>query len=49
VDNRSGTAAVRSKFAGTWGDVEKSFDWWSQRLATRLAEEKAGSATKTPL
>jgi hypothetical protein len=49
VDNRSGTAAVRSKFAGTWGDVEKSFDWWSQRLSTRLAEEKAGSATKTAL
>jgi hypothetical protein len=49
VDSRSGTTAIRSKFSGTWGDVEKSFDWWAQRLATRLAEERAGTATKTAL
>ena len=49
VDSRSGTTALRSKFSGTFGDIEKSFEWWAQRLETRLAEEKAGSATKTPL
>ena len=49
VDSRSGTMAVRSKFTGTWGDVEKSFDWWAQRLDQRLTEEKTGSATKTDL
>jgi hypothetical protein len=49
VDRRSGTTAIRSKFSGTWGDVEKSFDWWAERLNTRLTEEKAGTATKTDL
>jgi hypothetical protein len=49
VDSRSGGMALRSKVSGYWGDVEKSFDWWAQRLNTRLAEEKAGSATKTDL
>src|ERR1017187_87285 len=49
VDSRSGTSAIRSKFTGTWGDVEKSFDWWAARLDTRLTEEKTGSATKTDL
>jgi hypothetical protein len=43
VDSRSGSMALRSKFSGYWGDVEKSFDWWAERLNTRLAEEKAGS------
>jgi hypothetical protein len=49
LDTRSGTTALRSKFTGTFGDIEKSFDWWAKRLDTRLAEEKAGAATKTPL
>jgi hypothetical protein len=48
VDSRSGTSAIRSKFSGHWADVERSFDWWAERLSTRLAEEKAGS-TKTDL
>jgi hypothetical protein len=43
VDSRSGSMAIRSKFSGTWGDVEKSFEWWAERLNTRLAEAKAGS------
>jgi len=42
VDSRSGTMAIRSKFTGTFGDIRKSFEWWAERLETRLAEEKAG-------
>jgi hypothetical protein len=49
VDSRSGTTAIRSKVSGTFGDIERSFEYWAQRLDTRLMEEKAGSATKTPL
>jgi hypothetical protein len=50
VDSRSGTMAIRSKFTGTFGDIEKSFKWWAERLMTRLAEEKAGiMAGKTEL
>ena len=49
VDSRSGTEAIRSKFTGTWGDVEKSLDWWAARLDQRLMEEKAGANQKTPL
>jgi Protein of unknown function (DUF3313) len=49
VDSRSGTSALRSKFSGTFGDIEKSFEWWAERLDQRLMEEKSGSATKTAL
>lgn len=42
LDARSGTTAIRSKFKSTFGDIEKSFRWWAERLITRLAEEKAG-------
>jgi len=49
VDSRSGTEAIRSKFTGTWGDVEKSLDWWAARLDQRLTEEKTGVSQKTPL
>jgi hypothetical protein len=49
VDSRSGTSALRSKISGTWGDVEKSFDWWAARLSQRLAEEKSGGGAKTDL
>ena len=42
VDSRSGTEAIRSKFTGTWGDVEKSFDWWAARLSQRLMEWRTG-------
>jgi hypothetical protein len=43
VDSRSGSMALRSKFSGTFGDIEKSFEWWAERLDTRLTEAKAGS------
>lgn len=49
VDSRSGGMALRSKFSGTWGDVEKSFEWWAARLNTRLLEEKKATADKTAL
>ena len=49
VDRRSGTKALRSKFDGTWGDVKLSFDYWAQRLRTRLAEERDGVPDKTDL
>jgi hypothetical protein len=42
LDARSGTMAIRSKFTGTFGDIDKSFKWWAERLKTRLAEEKEG-------
>ena len=42
LDSRSGTTALRSKFKGTFGDIEKSFKWWAERLKTRLEEEKSG-------
>ena len=49
VDSRSGTGALRSKFSGTWGDVEKSFKWWAERLDQRLTEEKSGVTPTTNL
>lgn len=44
LDARSGTMAVRSKFTGTFGDIQKSFQWWAERLGKRIAEEKTGQA-----
>jgi hypothetical protein len=49
VDRRSGTKALTSKLDGTWGDVRLSFDWFAQRLRTRLAEERHGAPDKTAL
>lgn len=43
VDSRSGTSALRSKFDGTWGDVEDSFQWWANRLNARLQEFSLGN------
>ncbi|PKP45210.1 MAG: hypothetical protein CVT94_18695 [Bacteroidetes bacterium HGW-Bacteroidetes-11] len=42
LDARSGTSAIRSKFTGTFGDIDKSFRWWAERLKTRIEEEKQG-------
>lgn len=42
VDARVGTKALRSKFGGYWGDVKLAFDWWGQRIVTRLALLQAG-------
>lgn len=36
VDSRAGTKALRTKFSGRWGDVKLAFDWWAERLDTRL-------------
>jgi hypothetical protein len=49
VDSRSGSMAIRSKFTGTWGDVEKSFDWWAARLDQRLTEMRTGTTPSTTL
>jgi hypothetical protein len=40
LDTRSGTMALRSKFTNTFGDIEKSFIWWAERLKIRIEEEK---------
>lgn len=42
VDRRAGTKALRTKFDGTWGDVKLSFEYWAQKLETRLVELRAG-------
>jgi hypothetical protein len=42
VDERAGTKALRTKFDGSWGDVELSFDWWADRLDKRLDLLKTG-------
>ena len=37
VDQRAGTKSPKTLFS-KWGDVEKSFDFWAQRLRARLTE-----------
>jgi len=37
VDRRAGTKALRGGIS-TWADVQNAFDFWSERLRTRLAE-----------
>ena len=37
VDQRAGTKSPTTLFS-KWGDVEKSFDYWAERLRKRLAE-----------
>jgi hypothetical protein len=49
VDRRCGTKALRTKFDGSWGDVKLAFDYWADRLDTRLTELKAGSEDKETL
>jgi len=41
VDRRAGTKALRGGVS-TWSDVENAFDYWSERLRTRLAELRQG-------
>jgi hypothetical protein len=43
VDSRSGTSAIRSKASGTWGDVNESLEYWSMRLKTWLADQRANA------
>jgi len=47
VDRRAGTKALRTKFDGTWGDVKLAFEFWSERLESRLVELRAGKVTDT--
>jgi hypothetical protein len=42
VDRRAGTKALRAG-VGTWADVQRAFDYWSERIRTRLAELRAAS------
>jgi len=42
VDRRAGTKALRTKFDGTFGDVELAIDYWSAHLAQRLTELRGG-------
>jgi hypothetical protein len=49
VDSRSGSMALRSKVAGTWGDVDKSFQWWAARLDQRLTELRTSGNSPTQL
>lgn len=44
VDRRVGTKALRSKFGGSWGDVQLAFNYWAERLENRLIELRAGKA-----
>jgi hypothetical protein len=37
VDRRAGTKAIRGGIS-TWADVQNAFDFWSERLRTRLAD-----------
>jgi hypothetical protein len=37
VDRRAGTKALRGGVS-TWADVQNAFDFWSEKLRTRLAE-----------
>jgi hypothetical protein len=44
VDRRVGTKALRSKFDGSWGDVQRAFAYWAERLENQLIELRAGKA-----
>lgn len=44
VDRRVGTKALRTKFDGTWGDVKLAFDYWSERLESRLIKLRSGKS-----
>lgn len=46
VDRRAGTKAIRTKFNTTFGDVKLALDYWSEKLAKRLAELHAGKNAK---
>ncbi len=40
VDKRLGNKTLRGTL-GKWANVEKAFDFWAERLRTRLAELQA--------
>jgi len=41
VDHRAGTKALRGGVS-TWADVQNAFDYWSERVRTRLRELRRG-------
>jgi hypothetical protein len=41
VDQRLGRKSLSGAF-DSWGDVHAAFEWWADRIATRLAEARAG-------
>jgi hypothetical protein len=43
------TKALRTKSSCTWGDVKLAFDWWAQRLVTRLEMLKQGNFSRKGL
>jgi Protein of unknown function (DUF3313) len=43
VDARAGTKAWRTKFNGTWGDVNLCFEWWSGQVVTRFKNFEQGN------
>ena len=49
VDRRCGTKALRTKFDGTWGDVKMAFEYWANRLDTRLTELRNEKSNTEPL
>jgi hypothetical protein len=49
VDRRAGTKALRTKFDGTWGDVKLAFQYWAQKLESRLVELRAGQTNVQPI
>jgi Protein of unknown function (DUF3313) len=44
VDRRAGTKALRGGVS-TWADVQNAFDYWSDRLRTRLTELRQANAS----
>jgi hypothetical protein len=46
VDRRAGTKAIRTKFNTTFGDVKLALDYWSEKLAKRLAQLRTGENVK---
>ncbi len=40
VDRRTGTKDLEGS-TDTWHDVQEAFDYWAQRIRSRLAEERA--------
>jgi hypothetical protein len=40
VDRRAGAKTVMGSWS-TWDDVEKAYDYWAERVRTRLAEERS--------
>jgi len=49
VDSRAGARSLRLQSGSNWGDVMLAFEWWAQKLDTRLIQLRAGIVNKDPL